>query len=300
MNLTPLDDVSLVQDERLRRCVFLAGLVVMCYDYLLTLELEVTHMWETKLKRSSAWFFLVRYVALGGNIALAVYFLGNLDAQVCRKLSVVENILLVVQETFVEVTLAIRVSAMYKFSRRVFVALAFAAVLTISLAVWAITGPDDSPAIIPILPGCHVATGHQTAIRMAAAWEAQLFCDILILGLTLRRAYMHHSDVACLGSRMSLFQTMVRDGVLYFGMICVVYLANIIMLYTGDVIMAGSLAWFASSVSVTMVSRLMLNLHRAATGNWMPSYSQSEVDAQVKDLVAPNLEVGVADSQGTS
>ncbi|KAJ7887190.1 hypothetical protein B0H13DRAFT_1888905 [Mycena leptocephala] len=44
-------------------------------------------------------------------------------------------------------------------------------------------------------------------------------------------------------------------------MIALVNLANIIMLY---IITAGSLAWVACSISVTMISRLMLNLHDTA------------------------------------
>ncbi|KAJ6507046.1 hypothetical protein C8R45DRAFT_971378 [Mycena sanguinolenta] len=50
-------------------------------------------------------------------------------------------------------------------------------------------------------------------------------------------------------------------------MLCLVNLANIFMLYYGDVVTAGSLAWVASAISVTMVSRLILNLHDATSGD---------------------------------
>ncbi|KAJ7309418.1 hypothetical protein DFH08DRAFT_899315 [Mycena albidolilacea] len=56
---------------------------------------------------------------------------------------------------------------------------------------------------------------------------------------------------------------MFRDGAVYFGMVALVNLANIIAIYTGDVITSGSMAWFACSISATMISRLMLNLHNA-------------------------------------
>ncbi|KAJ6507045.1 hypothetical protein C8R45DRAFT_971375 [Mycena sanguinolenta] len=210
-----LDAITFVQDQRLRRSVFLAGLVVLCYDHLLTLGSEVQHIWVPRLKRSSAWFLLVRYIALISNIALAAYFLGNLSP---------ENYLLVLQETLVEATLAIRVCAMYGFNRKVFASLAVAATITISLGAWAVMGPEVTLTVN--LPGCAVATSHTHAFLcvgagidssagMAAAWEAQLFCDILILGLTLRRAYTYHLAVG-LGSR-SLLGRMVRDGAVYFG-----------------------------------------------------------------------------------
>ncbi|KAJ6615183.1 hypothetical protein B0H10DRAFT_2220535 [Mycena sp. CBHHK59/15] len=116
-----------------------------------------------------------------------------------------------------------------------------------------------------------------TGFGVALAWEAQLVCDILILSLTLRRAYTYHHTVGL--ESPSLLRTMFRDGAVYFGMICLVNLANIVMLHAmsvfpsslglrtpmdSQIITAGSLAWVACAISVTMISRLMLNLHDAA------------------------------------
>ncbi|KAJ7501248.1 hypothetical protein B0H11DRAFT_2225064 [Mycena galericulata] len=53
-----------------------------------------------------------------------------------------------------------------------------------------------------------------------------------------------------------------------YRVICAVNVANIVMLYSGNIITAGSLTWFASAISVTMISRLMLNLHDAANGSF--------------------------------
>ncbi|KAJ7633308.1 hypothetical protein B0H17DRAFT_1108102 [Mycena rosella] len=263
MTVISLDIDTLSHDQRLRRSAFLAGLVVLTYDHLLTLGSEVTHIWSAKVKRSAAWFLLFRYTALLSNLTMTAFFLGDFSPESCKTLSSAENYLLVIQEFFVGCTLSIRVCAMYGFNRRVFAALAIAALTTVSLGAWAIVGPTIS--IDTDLPGCHVTTPRQQAIRVAAAWEAQLVCDILILGLTLRRAYTYHRTVGLRSG--SLLPIMVRDGAVYFGMICLVNLANIVMLYAGDIITAGSLAWFASAISVTMISRLMLNLHDAARGS---------------------------------
>ncbi|KAJ7705892.1 hypothetical protein B0H14DRAFT_731403 [Mycena olivaceomarginata] len=79
-----LDAATLEEDLRLGRAFFLAGLTVICCDYLLTLDLEVTHIWNAPLKRSSAWFVLVRYFALIGNLALIPYFFGNFDEELSK------------------------------------------------------------------------------------------------------------------------------------------------------------------------------------------------------------------------
>ncbi|KAJ7810484.1 hypothetical protein B0H13DRAFT_2344646 [Mycena leptocephala] len=264
MATVKLDIVTLHQDQRLRRSLFLVGLVL--YDHLLTLGVEVKNIWGPRFKRSSAWFLLFRYVTLLSNLTMVAFFLGDLSAEVtfvCTKLSKIENYLLVVQEFFIGCSLSLRVCAMYGFNRKVFISLAIAALTTVGLGAWAVIGPKV--VLETSVPG------------VAFAWEGQLVCDILILGLTLRRACIYHHTVG-LGSS-SLLRTMFRDGAVYFGMIALANLANIIMLYVMSVsppslriahqwilqiITAGSLAWVACSISATMISRLMLNLHDAA------------------------------------
>ncbi|KAJ7824974.1 hypothetical protein B0H14DRAFT_2821875 [Mycena olivaceomarginata] len=246
--------------RRLRRSLFLAGFVVVLYDHLLTLGLEVKYIWTPRFKRSSAWFFIFRYVTLLGNLTMVAFFLGDLDAESCAKLSKAEDYGLVVQEFVIGCTLSVRVCAMYGFNRKVFISLSIAAVTTVGLGAWAIVGPDT--ALKTPVPGCHNVTPHSQATRVALAWEAQLLCDILILGLTVRRAYTYNRELGLMAP--SLLRTMFRDGAVYFGMICLVNLANIVMLYLGDMIISGSLAWFACCISATMISRLMLNLHDAS------------------------------------
>jgi hypothetical protein len=59
-------------------------IVVVCYDHLLTLRLEVTHIWTPTFKRSSAWFLFFRYMVLLSNFTMIPYFLGDVSPEVCR------------------------------------------------------------------------------------------------------------------------------------------------------------------------------------------------------------------------
>ncbi|KAJ7105161.1 hypothetical protein C8R44DRAFT_806750 [Mycena epipterygia] len=288
MTTVSLDLTTLAQDQRVWRSCFLAGLVVILYDHLLTLDNEVMHIWTPKLKRSSAWFLLFRYVAMVNSLSRITLFLGDFDPETCKKLSAAENYLLLIQEFFVGCALCLRVYAMYGFNRKVFLALAIAALTNIGLAAWTVVGTGMT--LSSTLPGCHVNTPKSQAIRTAAAWEAKLVGDILILGLTLRRAFTYHRSVG-LGSG-TLLRVMVRDGAVYFGVICLVNLANIIVLYTGDIITAGSLTWCASAISVTMISRLTLNLHDAANGT-----SQYDSDHELESMQFRHS-VGVQDGVG--
>lgn len=65
-----LSDATIAQDDRTTRNLFLAGLVLLCYDHLLTLGAEVQYIWEPGHARSSAWYLFLRYFALGANTAM--------------------------------------------------------------------------------------------------------------------------------------------------------------------------------------------------------------------------------------
>ncbi|KAJ6615192.1 hypothetical protein B0H10DRAFT_1950044 [Mycena sp. CBHHK59/15] len=79
---------------------------------------------------------------------------------------------------------------------------------------------------------CRVAMKCNPEPSMAAAWETELAYNILVLGLTLHRGYKQTRVV--LSSSVSLWQVMVRDGVMYFG--------------SGMFIMtSGSVSWFTSA-----------------------------------------------------
>ncbi|KAJ7473119.1 hypothetical protein B0H11DRAFT_2037361 [Mycena galericulata] len=199
---------------------------------------------------------------------MTVFFLRDFSLETCKILLISANILLVTQEILVGCTLALRVCVMYEFNRRLLISLGIAAVTTMSLGI-----------VRPCLPP--VATWTNSAhTGTAAAWEAQLACDILILCLTLRCAVTYHRSVG-LGSG-SLLRIMVRDGKSPFMVICAVNVANIVMLY---IITAGSLTWFASAISVTMISRLMLNLHDAANGSFSLTFTaQCEHPEHVHEL----------------
>ncbi|KAJ7473084.1 hypothetical protein B0H11DRAFT_2037255 [Mycena galericulata] len=183
----------------------------------------------------------------------------------CKILSTTQHIVVVTQEILVECSLALRVCAMYGFNRRVFVSLGIAAATTLALGIWSMIGPEVV-VLKTALPGCHVTTPrpelrglNSVHTGAAVAWEALLICDILILCLTLRRAVTYHRSVGLSsGSLLPIMLTAYR-------VICAMNLANIIMYY---IITAGSLAWFATAISVTMISRLMLNLHDAANGDF--------------------------------
>ncbi|KAJ7662892.1 hypothetical protein B0H17DRAFT_1093329 [Mycena rosella] len=267
MDALTSDDLLFAHDRRLNTSLSLAGLVVLVYDYFLTLEMEVKYTWARgNNKRGSAWFFFLRYFAFAGNIALAFMEFGDFKPEVrciCKHLKSAVGLLIVVQEFVIGCTLILRVYAMYSFNKHILWLLVVAAAVTVGLGAWSVVPAGPTP-IIPIsLPGCQILHSTAQSIRMAAAWEAELACNVLILGLTMYRAWQQTRDGLLPDG--SLWTIMMRDGAMYFAVICLVNLANILMFYLGDVNMNASLAWFTAMISVVMITRLTLNLRAVAS-----------------------------------
>ncbi|KAG0702177.1 hypothetical protein DFH29DRAFT_1079632 [Suillus ampliporus] len=64
-------------------------------------------------------------------------------------------------------------------------------------------------------------------------------------------------------TRRNIVDIIFHDGAMYFGAMALVNIPNILTYYSGSVATRGSLATFSSCMSVTLISRLMLNLHKS-------------------------------------
>ncbi|KAJ7106591.1 hypothetical protein C8R44DRAFT_805561 [Mycena epipterygia] len=200
--------------------------IILCYDHLLTLDSEINYMWRRPKRLSFFLFILIRYVSPLSNIGMSFLIFGDME---------LEMFLIVVQCTLVDLVLGLRVYAMYNSNKLVLFCLFGTGFMTAVLASWSIMGITGTP--VP------------DVVRwMAVPWESQLVCDVVVFALTLIRSYRQPFKIPG-----SILTFMLRDAL--------VNLANILMYYPW---MASSLSRFTSTLSVTMISRLMLNLHKAA------------------------------------
>ncbi|KAJ7934284.1 hypothetical protein B0H13DRAFT_2650231 [Mycena leptocephala] len=263
-----LDYATFAWDHRISRYMFLCGFVILIYDHALTLGSEVGLIWQRRLRRPSVlWFLVVRYIPLACSCVMLVFHFGNLSPERCVLCSRMEHALeglMFLQEALVDTTLGLHVLAMYGFDRRVLVPMLIISAISVALGLWTFIelgepGMLTAPALN--LTGCDTALPRATALREARSWEVQLLADTLIFGLTAYRAYADHKIMKLVEG--SLIKRMMKDGAMYFGIIVLANLANVLTLYSGDILTAGSLAWWTTSLSVTLIARLGLNLQRA-------------------------------------
>ncbi|KAJ7195956.1 hypothetical protein GGX14DRAFT_403690 [Mycena pura] len=165
--MATLDDVVFAQDQRLRISVSLAGFyeipkihvltAVFIYDYLLTLSVEVMYIWVRGNELGSAWFLLIRYSAILGNIAEAFLLFGSFSPETCNRLDTVHGLLVVALEFAVAWTLMLRVYAMYSRNKRMLAFWISASLLLVGIAVWSVSSNVNVPNVHITLAICDTA-----------------------------------------------------------------------------------------------------------------------------------------------
>ncbi|KAJ7464638.1 hypothetical protein FB451DRAFT_1370358, partial [Mycena latifolia] len=171
MATVTVPDATIAYDRHINNYLDTAGIVLLVYDYLLTLEWEVAYIWTPKRTRTSSWYLFVRYFALCINTAaLTQLDFGNFGSESCLRLKNAYSLLIVAQELLVGCTLILRVLAMYFFDKRVIFTLAITAIVAVSVAAWCVIPRSPAPVYETSVPGCHTPASHLQQIRLAGAW----------------------------------------------------------------------------------------------------------------------------------
>ncbi|KAJ7500078.1 hypothetical protein FB451DRAFT_1207418 [Mycena latifolia] len=260
-----LDTATFAWDHHIYRYIFLSGLAILLYDHLLTLGTEIQTMWLSELRPGTLWFLGVRYISLVSSATFLVFIFGDLSPKSCETMEWGLEALLLLQESLVEFTLIWRVLAMFRFNLGVGSAMGIAYAAAVGLGLWTVIDYGRPQMLtMPGLTGCHTAIPRDTALRLAGSWLAQLLLDLIVFGLTVYCAYRDRWTIQYLPG--SLVKRMARDGALYFGIIVLANLGNILTLFLGDIMIAGILSWWTTSLSLALICRLMLNLRSADAG----------------------------------
>ncbi|KAJ7481837.1 hypothetical protein FB451DRAFT_1394454 [Mycena latifolia] len=235
---------------------YFCAIVILYYDHLLTLPAEVAYIWRRPKSRSAYWFFLNRYLNFLSALPITVLNFVQFDHVV--QVSGCTISLLLLNSSFTSSC------TKYALFRQILLVVQVVVVdLILSLRVYAM-------------------------YDLAAVWEALLGYDLLIFGIILSRTSQLWLRSRTPGSSTPLISLMQRDGALYFIAMTLANLLNIITFYVG-----GASTPLTLCVSVSMTSRLMLNLHALADrGVYSQAVSQYEsvFHAQTLDTIfSPTL-----------
>ncbi|KAJ3905901.1 hypothetical protein F5879DRAFT_921065 [Lentinula edodes] len=195
-------------------------------------DAEIKLIWKRSRNSSRYLFLFNRYLAFFGNIAAAYP---------------VYSSSLTLSRIFIALTQAIVTGILIL---RVWFLVCFLGVLALGTA---------TSIILVTVNGLNTSnlTGGP---KMAIGWEGILLLDTILFALTLWKGYHHRLPIGTNRLGVSLFAVVVRDGSIYFFIVASLNLANIISFYR----LQGNFSNFVGCISVTLMSRMMLDLHEAA------------------------------------
>ncbi|KAI0271091.1 hypothetical protein BGY98DRAFT_215276 [Russula aff. rugulosa BPL654] len=205
------------------------ALVIVYYDYFLTLPREIQFLWPPHNKQG--WFTLAclfnRYIPMIGVMPVAISYFIPVNPSVCKGLHVYREWFMVTIQTHAGILCLLRVYALYGRSRRILVLLIFFAMGSFVTAVVSLffdrkAGGETIPVISPF-GGCAQYTPDIGGRFTAIAWVGAFVGDTAIFFLTLYKSFM-------IGRGVKLLDMIVRDGTMYFSLLSLMNLGNIMTL----------------------------------------------------------------------
>ncbi|KZP03550.1 hypothetical protein FIBSPDRAFT_968891 [Athelia psychrophila] len=209
--------------------------VILYYDYSLTFADEVERFWNrNNFTWTSLFFFINRYLVLLGNIPVlfaASWDPSNISSKILARVRITNYhaFLEILSQLVIGIMLVMRVYAMYGRSRWIIVLFAIVIVVAVTVGCWAnFSGPRaQTIEAIFYYAGCNGSLPQTQAIRLALAWMGQMGFDALVFFLTLYKSFVLR------GSKSKhLISTLLRDGSLYFGIMTIFNVGNIVTIVT--------------------------------------------------------------------
>ncbi|KAJ7466814.1 hypothetical protein B0H11DRAFT_1921704 [Mycena galericulata] len=247
------------------------------WDHLITLDAEIRYLWRRPKSSGAFLFFGVRYGALLGNIPVTVFSFVNLSPPSASKCSFPVHDY--IDFTFCRPSHSLRLAqaimvqrmyALYSGDKRILWSLIATMTLLMVIILWLVQN-EHSYFMVPVLSGCHptmpresCGSTEQYPPPTDRTADGHCFRYGGRVGRTLRIRYDH--------IRANDIQR-VRDaaedgfGCAYgHGAMALANLANITTFVSLPLI-PGTLATFATCISATMASRLVLNIHKQVDVN---------------------------------
>jgi len=252
-----------------------AAAALLCYDVFLSFEREVQLVWCGRWGLPTVLYLVNRYgVALQACLNLVAVLDWQLDLDSCYTWNLFSNWSIPVVMMIVEALLAMRVMALY-FNNRWVVLFLWLWWLCAAAAMLAMMGVSlvgtiavASPA--PPTLGCQI---QGSVSDYWALWVPSLVFETTVASLTLARAISYRTMI----TDIPIMRVLVRDGFLYFFVIMVLMLVNLVICLTTSSLYYSWFPQISISIASALAVRLFLNLREAAQKPTFSSVGASTV-----------------------
>jgi len=242
----------------------LVSFVILFYDYFLTLDLEVECFWGWSAKGFATLLFYVnRYLSLLGNIPIIIFSFWPervLHHNGCHTLEIYQQFFLSIVQLIISLLFILRLYALYDKDKRIlgFLCIVTTGMVGNGLLQWYLSGKDGSPTISQAVQsrvGCLQNYTVNQGLHLVYLWLGVSVLDLSVFFLTLLKTLKLRRE-----TQGGVVTVLMRDGVLYFGIITLTNAANMLTFGLEQGYMKGLLPVFANIIASVMMSRLMFNL----------------------------------------
>ncbi|KAJ8462342.1 hypothetical protein ONZ51_g10958 [Trametes cubensis] len=238
----------------------LSAFTILYYDYAMTVLSEIQYYWSPpKLSTSFVLFAVNRYIGLLGPIPVFFeYFFLTTESY---SLALYHQAFAMMSQGIVAILLILRTYALYECNKRILallVGMHFGGSIHCLSAVLTSKSPLTTDIQLDFhYPRCNLSLTDDQGVHLALAWSAMLWFDTIIFLLTFFKAIQMRREMSG-----GLLEILFRDGTIYYGILVAVNMVNIITFLKTppDTPMKGMATTMTNVLSVTLTSRLMLNL----------------------------------------
>ncbi|KAJ6511905.1 hypothetical protein C8R47DRAFT_1313998 [Mycena vitilis] len=242
--------------------VGLAAFTILIWDHIDTFTAEVEYIWKGRKGTIVYLFLLNRYLTpLGFIVNLFAYLSPVWTNEVCRHFIRYEGAMTLIGIHVVGVMMFLRIYALYSTRRIVVAGVFFILLVSIGVNAW-LLAHGQSVAHNPqsgIRACTMIFPPGLSTVASSSAWLPLLY-DSVVLVLTLVKAL----PLVRKSNGTYVMKRLLEDGLIYYAAIFCVTLALTIMIVSAPPGLKNVAAQLELSITVTMMSRITLNLKKCA------------------------------------
>ncbi|KAJ7465178.1 hypothetical protein FB451DRAFT_1402886 [Mycena latifolia] len=261
-----IDDIA--EDLRTNYVGF-AGFTILIWDHLDTFPAEVEYIWKAKKGLLVYLFLLNRYLTPLGFIVNLFAYLAPVWTPECPAHFIrFEGSMTMIGIHVVAIMMLMRINALYSGQRLICSGLLLLFMIMFCVNAWLLT--QGQPVQHNPLSGVRSCTmifpPDISTVASSSAWLPLLY-DSVVLGLTLKKTV----PLVRRNSKTFMMKRILEDGLIYYSAIFSVTLVLTIMIISAPPGLKNIAAQLELLITVTMMSRITLNLRKSARKRLLPT-----------------------------
>lgn len=260
-----LSAMDSLEQRQIVNAVHVASAVVLIYDLILTLHLEISFVWFSKWNYTKVLYFVTRYTPIAANaLIIYSYMVGSSSVKVCSNTVTASGWLYLLGLNFAEVILVVRTWACWGRNKWVGIGLGLWTLLcqiTSAVFMYKFLGSiklSPPPLWEPSLSGCFIVSSNRL---LWVDWLAFLLGEGVTLVLMAIFAYRTFRE----GYNLPFVKLLYRDGLIFYVYLFCLTATNIALVVALDIPFVAMMSPVQSAIHSVLTARIILNIREMAS-----------------------------------